>query len=465
MAGKRPKGEVSFGRKMAYVASNVGTAFSWGFITSYFMLFCTDAVGIPAAIVSVILLCSRLIDGVTDTIVGNLLDRTLTKWGRYRPWIAIFALPVAVATSLLFTNNPEWSLAGRITWVCVAYFIYLLIFTGLNTPLAAMSSVMTGDPDERANIISWQRAAGILGALIMAQIAAPYFDVHGSDNIASYVQLSIYFGLISVPLFLCTPVFCREAIVPEKPEKKHYRLLTIMKQNLHIPEFRIAFAGHFLNGLISYGRVSIFVYYFKYVANNMSMYATFILVMRVAQVAGAWVAQYVLKLFRRPGHALVCAYVLYGSVLVAEFFVPPAGETLWLFWVLVAISSFLFGVSNSLVYIIIPDLVDYCEYRNGTRNDGGIFALLEFANKVGMAFGTSGIGFVLAGLGYTANMAQSASVVSGIGTLMFTVPGIVSILIGLLFVRYRLTRTHLHARSYTEAHHETEKEDKPETQH
>ena len=130
---------------------------------------------------------------------------------------------------------------------------------------------------------------------------------------------------------------------------------------------------------------------------------------------------------------------------MAEFFVPPVGETLPLFWALVVLASFLFGVSNSMVYIIIPDLVDYCEYRNGTRNDGGIFALLEFGNKVGMALGTSGIGFVLSALGYTANMLQTGDVVVGINALMFVLPGIFSVLIGLMFVRYHLSRTHLHA--------------------
>lgn len=438
-------GRIGAGQKIAFVASNAATAFSWGFITSYFMMFCTDAAGIPVAVASIILLASRLIDGFTDALVGNILDRTVTRWGRYRLWIALLAVPVAVLTSLLFYSNSGWSDTARIVWVIVVYFLYLLAFTGLNTSLSAMSSVMSGDPCERANIISWQRAAGIMGALIMAQIAAPWFESNGSDVAESYVLLSVLFGFVSVPLFLLTPAFCKERIMPDNPAKKSYRLRTIMKQNVRIREFRIAFVGHFLNGLISYGRVSIFVYYFKYVAGNMGMYATYILVMRLSQMLGAWSAQYLMKWFKVPGKALVVAYVLYGLILVTEFFVPPAGETLPLFWVLVVLASFLFGVSNSMVYIIIPDLVDYCEYRNGTRNDGGIFALLEFGNKVGMALGTSGIGFVLSALGYTANMAQTGDVVVGINALMFVLPGIFSVLIGLMFVRYHLSRTHLHA--------------------
>ena len=88
--------------KAAYLSSNIATAFSWGYITSYFMIFCTDAVGISAYAFSVLLLVSRLFDGVTDPLVGYITDRTVTRWGRYRPWIAASALPVALATCLLF---------------------------------------------------------------------------------------------------------------------------------------------------------------------------------------------------------------------------------------------------------------------------------------------------------------------------------------------------------------------------
>lgn len=431
--------------KGAFTLSNMGTAFSWGFITSYFMLFCTDALGISAYVCSLLLLGSRLFDGVTDVLCGVLLDRHETRWGRYRPWIAVFAIPVALTTCLLFYCDASWPLAVRIAWVTVAYLLYLLAFTGLNTSLCAMSSVMSGSPDERASIISLQRAAGILGVLVMTAIAAAYFESNGSSNASSYFELAVLFGAISIPLYLLTPLFCKERIIPEKPQKPQYRASKVFRDNLSNEPFRIALMGHFLNGFVIYGRVSIFVYYFKYVVGSMAMYALFILVMRVAQIVGAWAAQHLLKLFKMPGRALVVVYVTYGLCLVATFFVAPSGSALMLWWVLVALASLLFGASNAMIYIIIPDLVDFCEYRNKTRNDGGVFTILEFGNKVGMALGTAGIGIALGMLGYSANMAQTPEVITGINVWMFIVPGVLSALIGLLFVRYKLTRTVLHA--------------------
>lgn len=436
--------KLPFMSTLSYSASNIGTAFSWGFITSYFMMFCTDAAGIPAAICSVILLVSRLFDGVTDPMMGYISDRKTFKHGRYIHWIAVFAVPVAVTTCLLFYINPSWSLTAKVSWVVFIYFVYLLMFTGFSVPLDALPSVMTPSPDDRAKILSIKSASGILGITIVAKIATNYFENHGTDNPKAYFNLTLIFLLISLPLYFLTPIFCKERIIPDQRKNTGVSVKYTIKQNIHSKPFVIAFFGHLLNGLISYGRVSVFVYYFKYVAEDMSIYATFILLMRIPQMFGAYVAQYLLKIIKKPGKALSLLYVLYGVLLIANFFVLPIGGTLLLFYIMTGVSSFLFGITYSLVYIIIPDIVDYSEYKNHTRNDAGITALLEFGNKIGMAVGTSIMGFVLQALGYTSNVSQSQSVVTGINSLMFILPGILAILIGVMFIFYKLDRTHLH---------------------
>lgn len=440
----KPCGKLPLISTLSYSASNIGTAFSWGFITSYFMMFCTDAAGIPAAVCSIVLLVSRLFDGITDPMMGYLADRKTYKHGRYLHWVAIFAVPVAVTTCMLFYVNPTWSLTLKVVWVIMIYFIYLLMFTGFSVPLDALPSVMTPSPEERAKILSVKSASGILGITIVAKIATEYFEKYGTDNPKAYFNLTIIFLLISLPLYFLTPVFCKEKIIPDQGKNTSVTVKDTIRQNIHSAPFVIAFFGHLLNGLISYGRVSVFVYYFKYVAEDMSIFATFILLMRIPQIFGAYVAQYLLKVINKPGRALSLLYIIYGLSLIANFFVLPVGGTLILFYVMTGVSSFLFGITYSLVYIIIPDIVDYSEYKNHTRNDAGIAALLEFGNKVGMAVGTSMMGFVLQALGYTANVSQTQGVVTGINSLMFIFPGAIAIAIGIMFVFYKLDRTHLH---------------------
>ena len=429
---------------VAYTLTNIGTAFSWGYITSYFMMFCTDAVGISAAACSVLLLVSRLFDGFTDSVCGFWTDRRPTRWGRYRPWVLCCAPLVVICTSLLFFSGSHWPMWQKLVWAYGSYFLYLLAFTGFSVPLDSMASVMSGDPADRARIISWRSAAGIIGALLMTQIATWYFADHGTDQVESYFHLTLLFGCISLPLFLLTPLVCRERIQPRGERQRNFSLWEVARQNLGNRPFWITVAGHFLNGLITYGRVSIFVYYFKYVAGDLALYATFTLLMRVPQIFGAWVGQHFLKLFKTPGRALAVLYLAYGLTLTANFFVSPA-QDLAAFWALTVVSSFLFGMSYALIYIIIPDLVDYGEYLSGVRNDGGISATLDFANKVGMAIGTSGMGFVLAALGFSANMPQTPEVMLGINALMFLAPGLLSMGIGALFLGYKLDRTVLHA--------------------
>jgi len=313
-----------------------------------------------------------------------------------------------------------------------------------SVPLDSLPSVMSGDPKTRANIISWKSAAGILGALIMTKFATDHFAVHGTSDIKSYFNLTVIFGCVSVPLLMVAPLFCKEKILPKSDKQKKFSLKDSLLENLKYKPFRIALMGHFLNGLITYGRVSIFTYYFKYVAGNMALMATFTLLMRVPQVFGCWIAQYYLKWFKSPGRALALVYCSYGALLVVNFFITPASN-LMLFWVFTVVTSFLFGMSYSLIYIIVPDLVDYGEYTTGIRNDAAISGTLDFSNKVGMAIGTSGMGYVLAALNFTPNMAQTPAVMTGINSIMFIAPGVCCILIGIMFLGYNLSRTVLHA--------------------
>ena len=166
MARDRQSGPRLGTQIFAYTLTNIGTAFSWGYITSYFMMFCTDAVGISAAACSVLLLVSRLFDGFTDSACGFWTDRRPTRWGRYRPWVLCCAPLVVVCTCLLFSSNDQWPMWQKLLWAYVSYFLYLLAFTGFSVPLDSMASVMSGDPADRARIISWRSAAGIVGAHI-----------------------------------------------------------------------------------------------------------------------------------------------------------------------------------------------------------------------------------------------------------------------------------------------------------
>ena len=435
----KEKSDVSFFEKSAYLVSNAATVLSFGFITSYFMMFCTDAIGISAAVCSAILLISRLYDGITDLFCGYIADTTVSKWGRYRPWVFVAAVPVAICTVLLFGANPEWSMTVKTVWITVIYLIFLTAFTCFNVPLDAMVSVMTPSAKTRANIISVKSAAEVFGAMLMAQFATRFLEQNGTSEAGSYFRLAIIFALVSIPLYWLAPIFCKERIIPKfMPERRKISFKTIFTSDFRSLPFAIALAGHFLNGLISYGRVSVFTYYFKYVAGDIGLFATFIMIMRIAQIAGCYCAQYAMRLFSSVGKAISAFSIAFGALLIANFYILPTEGNMLVFWIFTAVSSFIFGISYSLVFTIIPDIVEYNEKRSGTRNDGGISAFLALGNKVGMAIGTAGIGILLKYVGYVPNAVQSAQASAGINSLMFLFPGAFSIIIGALFFFYKL---------------------------
>ncbi|MEH6995599.1 MFS transporter, partial [Neobacillus drentensis] len=169
------------------------------------------------------------------------------------------------------------------------------------------------------------------------------------------------------------------------------------------------------------------------------LYSTFMLFFALGSLIGTLFVPIIGKKLKNKATLPKFAYIFGGILMIIIFFVDPKTN-----WTLLIILNFLAVIltigSSAMMYAMIPDCTEYAEHKTGIRAAGFISAFITFLLKVGMAIGTSGIGFVLAAMGYHAGAVQTPSVLFGINLFNNLIPGILAIIGGSLFFAYKLDK-------------------------
>lgn len=157
--------KIKIREKIGYALGDAGTNIAWRTMSTFLLIFYTDVYGLPAAAAGVLLLVTRLSDGITDILMGIIGDRTQTDKGKFRPWILWTAVPFGLIMALTFTT-PPLGLMGKLIYAYVTYILYTLIYTANNVPYGALMGVMTSDEEERTSLSSFRFAGAYFGGIL-----------------------------------------------------------------------------------------------------------------------------------------------------------------------------------------------------------------------------------------------------------------------------------------------------------
>lgn len=199
-------------------------------------------------------------------------------------------------------------------------------------------------------------------------------------------------------------------------------------------------AGQILFGFVLYGRNADMLYYFKYVEGDANLFSFFSIAIILPSVIGALCFPFVFRLTSNKGWAASVFSLGTGIMMFALYFFSPNTSPVP-FYTFAALSQFFFSGFNTAIYAIIPDCVEYGEWKTGVRNDGFQYAFISLGNKVGMAMGTSLLALVLGIAGYQSNVVQNESVLSIMRHAFSTVPGLLWILTAVVLFYYKLNKT------------------------
>lgn len=430
--------KLKMGERINYAVSEFGYNSIYIWISAFMTIFCTDYIGVPAASVSLLLLLVRVFDAINDPIIGSVADRTKSKWGRYKPWVAIGGAVMSLLIIALFAAQPGWSTGFKIAYIWVVYILITVASTCCNMPYGALNGVITSDTEERTKLSGVRMVFANIGANFTNLIAATlilFFSGGVTNQAHGYLWAVVVSVVIGLPTIIWSAVKSKERVQPppEQAEKGNkIPLGTQMKCLLGNKYAIICMLGQFIVGFNAYGKMTIMAYYFTYYAGDFSLYSITGIVGLITGIIGSgWLGPKIYQIFRHKGKAVGWAFAIAGLLFIPMFWLSPKGIGFWVFY---ALSNLFNTASGGLRYSCDGDNADVAEWKYGVRVDGFLSSFISLMLKAGGAVGPAVLLAWLDGLGYVANQAQNDAVLNALNMSMSWLPAILCIVVGLAFI-------------------------------
>jgi GPH family glycoside/pentoside/hexuronide:cation symporter len=445
---------LGFREKFSYGFGNMASCLYWQTFMLYLTIFYTDVFGIGAAAAGTMIGLSRSTDAFFDPVMGMLADRTRSRWGKFRPFLLWFCVPMAVMGVLTFTV-PSLGASGKLVWAYATYNALMLIYTAINIPYIALLGVMSPKPSDRTTLSSMQFIGAFTGGMIVSATLLPMAKVGGwlgARTVERGWQLSFaLYGAAAVIFFLTTFFNARERVTPPRAQRTSIlRDLGDLFTNgpwLIVLGTTIAFV---LSGAL---RSSVTAYYFKYYVGPQSLTLPSFL---PASAAGTqtWAWESLVSVFNTSGQlaslagvimipffaritgrkAAVVTLMVIGIASTGSFYFLGPGQ-LPLIYALNILGALTGGPLTALLWTFYADTADYAEWKRGRRATGLIFSASIFSQKQGWAIGAWVALAIMQALGFVANAAQTPRSLHGLVLLMSVLPAVFAGL-ALIFVLF-----------------------------
>lgn len=430
--------KVSFGEKCAFGIGDLAVNFVWSSIGLFIVYFYTDVVGISAGIVGILMLISRVWDGVSDVIMGNIIDKTDTKWGKARPWILYLAVPFGISTVLLFTVPSNFSNLLKIIYIFITYNFMVIMFTGVVIPYGTLNTLITRDINERSKLNLYRMFFAQIGILIVGSCTLPLVKAYGNTQ-KSWAMAYATYSVIGIILFLITFKFTKERVgiisnttKQKVPVKESLKSLFQNKYWVIICIYMIVQA---VEGIITSTST---VYYAKYVMGDENIVKYFTATGVIPTLLG--ITFFISFLVERYGKRNVGIMGRIISIIGAIVILLSNNN-----FAIVIIGSIIRGFSGGFGaaagWAFFSDIIEYGEWKNGIRNEGVIYAAGSFGQKVGSGIAAFLFGAILAAFGFQANVEVTPpKTILAIKILFLYLPILGNILQIILLYLYKLDK-------------------------
>lgn len=433
--------KISIREKIGYALGDTAANIAWRTLTSFLLIFYTDVFGIPAVAAGILLLVTRLSDGVTDVIMGMIADRTNTRFGKFRPWILWTSVPLGLLLVLTFTT-PNFSPGGKLVYAYITYILLTLAYTANNVPYSALMGVITPDLSQRTSLSSFRFAGAYFGGIITQGLLIYLVLFLGGGNESRGYQYSMYLlaGLL-VGFLLITFFSTRERVKPVRLEQGSVTsdLKDLLKNR---PWVILLFVG-FLFVIFNSIKQGITVIYFKRYIGNETLAASYMVVLLVVSMIAAIVTTPLANYLGKK--KLFIAVMIFSGVMTGLISIAGPDQP-GLVFVLGSLAEFGAGIMPVLFFAMLGDSADYSEWKTRRRATGLVYSAGTFAMKFGGGVAGAIIGFVLGAYGYDGmDDTTIAGAIPGIRLLMGWIPSVFMIFSTLVMLLYPLSRKKMSA--------------------
>ena len=424
--------------KIGYLMGDFGSLCVFGLVQSVLQRYYTDILQINIVSIMTMMIIARIWDAINDPIWGRIIDGAQPKAdGRYRRWIKIFAIPVAVSAVLMFIKIPGLTQGQYLAYAYVTYILFGMLYTCINIPYGSLAQVVTSSDKERSSLSVFRSVGSTFGAMpAMALASMCYVKLADGrkvmDHTRVFVGACVIAALSIVFYFLCYR-WSKERVASQPAERAKGQTMKIVKTLLKSrPFMAVSVASMLFLAAQMFGQgynTYLFDKFFN--KQGLTMLPTVFQYLPVAVIMF-----FATKMGNRFGRREVCSYgVLAAAVFYLILFVLALFKVanVWLYLA----ANLVAGIGTAFIFLLIwalaNDAIDYNKVTYKLNDDATSYAFYSFMRKLGQTVAAILVNVALLRIGYTDNVLNTSNItpktLNGMYAYAVLIPAILFILI------------------------------------
>lgn len=422
--------KLSFLERFAYGVGDYAANLVYSAISAFLLVYYTNVIGASAAAAASIIAVSKIFDGVSDLIMGYIVDHTNSRYGKARPWIARLCVPLAVCTVLMFSVPASFAGKAQIAYMFLTYNLVSTIFyTGVNVPYATLQGLMTTNQYERGLLGNFRNLLSTAGTMTINTVVLKMTGFFGGGDAYTQRGWTITVTILMV-VFVVLNMFtfftCSERVTSQEGSKKKETvsfvkgLKALLKNKYWILMSLNLFSMFFMMSSF-FGSV---LYFTKYNMGNENQYSVVANLLSGAQIVTLFITPFIMKKVSKrnlnmAGMAIVTIGLIMSGLSTNYGFICTAS----------VIKGIGLGCAGATMFGCLQDAITYGEWNAGYSVAGMGNAASSFCFKIGSGLGTAALGWVLAAGAFdAAQTVQTTSALTAITTSFAWIPAITSAL-------------------------------------
>lgn len=423
-----PNAKLSFLERVSYGLGDYAGNLVYSSISAFLLVYYISILGVNSATAASVMAVSKIFDGVSDLIMGRIVDNTKSKYGKARPWIIRMSIPLGICTVLMFSVPAGLTGGAQVAYMFLSYNLVSTVFyTGLNVPYATLQGLMTTNQYERGLLGNFRMLLATFGTMTVNTMIPKLVGAFSGGEIYTEAPQSAWtlavavLMVIFIALNCLTFLFCKERVVSNASEGGQAEkgpsviecLKSLVKNKYWLIMVVFLFSLYFMMSTF-FGSNAYFAQYVLGDANSMGLISN---VLSMAQMGMMFITPFImLKLSKRWVGCIGMAVAAVAFVLTAL-----AGSNITMVVACNLLKGAAFGCGAATMFGLLQDSITYGQWLTGVQAMGMGNAASSFTMKIGSGIGTAALGWILGAGGFDADP-TSASAITAINVACIWVP-------------------------------------------
>jgi glycoside/pentoside/hexuronide:cation symporter, GPH family len=400
--------------RLGYGVGDFGFNLFFTTASLYLLFYYTDVLGLSPSTAGWVFAAALIWDAVFDPAMGYIANRTRTRWGSYRPYLLFGGIPLALSWALMFLPV-SFEGTALVVFAAATHMLFRTLYAVVSMPFLALSAVMTSDSTERGVLASYRMMAAATCGLLVAVFTLKFVEWLGGGR-EGFFWVALVYGVLAAIIFVISFLSVREV---ERPSGEALPTVPDMARMLRSNSaFWIVCAAMLLGGVGGTIVNKIVPYYFKYTLGREDLIGPALGASAGAILLSMPIWTWVMK--RTSKRVMWMSGTVIGVIAYTAFWFAPADPK-----VVIPIMMLL-GIGGGAGYLgfwsMMPDTVEYGQWRSGIRSEGAIFGIVSLIQKAALGLAAAGLGEMLELIGYTANVTQTPETLGSMKMIMILVP-------------------------------------------